>query len=1304
MLLPATDRVGGSAWQEWEYDASRGTYERTEPLSDVLCLSLNESSDPDWRLVHEGSPVARFGHAAAYDRRNRAIVVFGGEDRLGTASYLDDTWLYHLCNDTWERVRSHDHPEARTGHVMVPGSVNGTVVLFGGLSSQQRLLNDTWIFNFTQRAWANVSPTTSPPVGAGHAASYDARNDAIVLFGGSHGNETWAYWFGNNTWTDMGPKHPPTQLGIMACDPYRGTHLFFGGYWGLDWGEILNETWTYDLVSNAWTRLEPTTSPPARKGSAMAYDGEADGFVLFGGHSNAIIEPEMYSDTWVYRGIEGSWTRLTPERSPPPRQDHVLLNADGDLIMYGGRTTTDSRPPTGRLDKFDTYGNTWTRLEPNLPVPRAGHSLVYDRDVGRSVLFGGFEEEGVPRNDTWTYDSNTSAWRRESEMDAPSPRGDHGMVYDARSSVFVLFGGWDGERALNDTWVYDLRRDTWTRRLPPTSPPARYGHSMAYDTVNGVVVMFGGRDEAGSLNDTWAYLPLKDQWARLVTGPGPPWGHSKAFTFDEREGVAVLFADATYTFNFSACAWKRVESTLAPTGRPVLVYDAVAGNVMMHGGSRSDSRMHLWRFDLADCAWTEVATRTSMDLRAGHALAYDPVLRHIISFGGSKYPYMTAISGDTWALGTFDLHTSGTYVSEPHDCGGAAVFGNLSWGAMVPDMTGVRLQLRTGGTLEELTVAPFLGPDSTPDTFFNKSADGPVSFRRARIPSTHNGSRWIQYKVYLSTEDPRTSPFLWSVRVDLNVIHTVTVLSPAGGESWTGERTIEWTAMDLDGDELAFDVQLLDGTDTAPLATGLPHGASNLTWDTSAVPNGTYRVMVSAADHNAELPLLVIAVSGEFEVRHPAVPNHPPVAVLLAPERDAVLPEGPVTLEWSASDSDGDPVSCGVFASTERFDAASLPPRLTTTTASRLELADLALDAWYYWTVVPTDGFDDGPVPAVRRFMVLGPGQNEPPAVALVNPIEGSVLCPGDVTLLWSGSDADGDALMYFLLVSQVPPDPLDPAAVAVVTHGTSHTLRGLANGTVLYWTVVPNDGKVNGTPPQAWHFHVVAIAPPPPDNRSPRFTSAPPTDATVGVLLEYNVTATDEDGDVLEYSLPMGPAGAGIDPVTGRLAWTPEAYQLGEQNLVVTVRDGRGGAASQHLTITVREAIWRGPTCSIDTRRLVARQGEPITLSGTAIGGSAEVVYIMLRVDGGPWFFADGLLNWSVVLDSGWYSPGTHQVEARAFDGTVLSDPALAELVVERPVTNDGMPILWAILAIVGAVLVLFAASSLLKARSKER
>jgi len=275
---------------------------------------------------------------------------------------------------------------------------------------------------------------------------------------------------------------------------------------------------------------------------------------------------------------------------------------------------------------------------------------------------------------------------------------------------------------------------------------------------------------------------------------------------------------------------------------------------------------------------------------------------------------------------------------------------------------------------------------------------------------------------------------------------------------------------------------------------------------------------------------------------------------------------------------------------------------------------------------------------------------------------------------------------------------------VAVVTQGTSHSLRGLANGTVLYWTVVPNDGKINGTPPQAWHFHVEAIAPPPPDNRSPRFTSAPPTEATVGALLEYKVTATDEDGDVLEYSLPMGPAGAAIDTATGRLAWTPEAYQLGEQNLVVTVRDGRGAAASQHFTITVREPIWRGPTCSVDTRRLVARQGEPITFSGTAIGGSAEVVYVMLRVDGGPWFFADGRLNWSVVLDSGRYSPGTHQVEARAFDGTALSDPALAELVVEKPETIEGTSILWALVVIVGVVLVLVAAMRVLRARSKTR
>ena len=46
---------------------------------------------------------------------------------------------------------------------------------------------------------------------------------------------------------------------------------------------------------------------------------------------------------------------------------------------------------------------------------------------------------------------------------------------------------------------------TWSLQSPTTSPTARYGAAMAYDTESGQTVMFGGEGSSGPLDDTWVW-------------------------------------------------------------------------------------------------------------------------------------------------------------------------------------------------------------------------------------------------------------------------------------------------------------------------------------------------------------------------------------------------------------------------------------------------------------------------------------------------------------------------------------------------------------------------------------------------------------------------------------------------------------------------------------------------------------------------------------------------------------------------------------------------------------------------------
>jgi hypothetical protein len=69
--------------------------------------------------------------------------------------------------------------------------------------------------------------------------------------------------------------------------------------------------------------------------------------------------------------------------------------------------------------------------------------------------------------------------------------------------------------------------------------------------------------------------------------------------------------------------------------------------------------------------------------------------------------------------------------------------------------------------------------------------------------------------------------------------------------------------------------------------------------------------------------------------------------------------------------------------------------------------------------------------------------------------------------------------------------------------------------------------------------------------------------------VYSYDVDATDPDGDVIQYSLLLGPSGMTINPVTGLISWKPGKNQAGSVQVKVKASDG-GLYDTQTFTITV--------------------------------------------------------------------------------------------------------------------------------------
>lgn len=202
------------------------------------------------------------------------------------------------------------------GAGMVTSDPLRTVVLFGGLSPNG-LSNFTISVNQSTAAWTVTQPTSAPSPRANFsfAATPDGRR--AILFGGDvdaatgrPDNQTWVYDFANRTWTNVTQAiaPPPRESAAFAIDTKASVGILEGGWdpvysvGGVGAAVTWNDTWEINLTTYNWTELVTPTTPRPLSGSEMVYAPPYDEFLMFGGCLSS-CSSTLYS----YR-LGGNWT------------------------------------------------------------------------------------------------------------------------------------------------------------------------------------------------------------------------------------------------------------------------------------------------------------------------------------------------------------------------------------------------------------------------------------------------------------------------------------------------------------------------------------------------------------------------------------------------------------------------------------------------------------------------------------------------------------------------------------------------------------------------------------------------------------------------------------------------------------------------------------------------------------------------------------------------------------------------------------------------------------------------------------
>ncbi|MCI4335918.1 MAG: PKD domain-containing protein [Thermoplasmata archaeon] len=250
---------------------------------------------------------------------------------------------------------------------------------------------------------------------------------------------------------------------------------------------------------------------------------------------------------------------------------------------------------------------------------------------------------------------------------APAGSADAAMAYDPLESEWVYFGGCTVLVCpINDTWVY--ANGGWRNVTDPArAPPARYGATMDYDANAGGILLFGGIGTSATfLNDTWLFQGC--QWTNVdYLGPAPPARLFANMVFDPESATngSVLFGGCigigfsigcfndTWVWQPGA-GWTELKNVTAPPvrGAAMMAYDPVDRYAVLYGGfgncpSGFCYYHDTWEF-YSGTWWPLNATSVAgPPARDSAVMTFDQALGGTLMFGGYNETMGTPL-GDTW--------------------------------------------------------------------------------------------------------------------------------------------------------------------------------------------------------------------------------------------------------------------------------------------------------------------------------------------------------------------------------------------------------------------------------------------------------------------------------------------------------------------------------------------------------------------------------------------------------------------------------------------------------------------------------
>ena len=303
------------------------------------------------------------------------------------------------------------------------------------------------------------------------------------------------------------------------------------------------------------------------------------------------------------------------------------------------------------------------------PSARIGHSMAPIYNDDKVILFGGWDGNNY-LNDTWLYDLSDNKWTLLNPNSEPSGRRYHSMSTIYNDDKVFLFGGYDANNDDDETWWYDLSDNEWTGSGGGARPTARCRHAIASIYGDDKVILYGGSSDGGEtwMGDFWnadgwtkKNPPSNPAPIRIRHVMGTIYDDDKIFLFGGDD--ASDYYNETWIYDLSADQWTNKNPVNYPCARINSAVGYVYNNdkIILFGGKNQTTKFDdTWEYDHSENTWKKMQFQNHPSARYCHSMSPIWNSDKILLFGGDDGAY----DDETWILDRNASEKSGMIVSE----------------------------------------------------------------------------------------------------------------------------------------------------------------------------------------------------------------------------------------------------------------------------------------------------------------------------------------------------------------------------------------------------------------------------------------------------------------------------------------------------------------------------------------------------------------------------------------------------------------------------------------------------------------